>query len=102
MPSVAENSNGHNPGKKDKSGIITTEIAPFEGRPEVKAYPNPFSEKLRFEFVSPLSTRARIDIYDMTGRKIQTAFDAEIESNKRARSAKMRIGVRNTWKRTHS
>ncbi|MCX8485167.1 MAG: rRNA ((1402)-N(4))-methyltransferase RsmH [Bacteroidota bacterium] len=26
----------------------------------------------------------------------------EIERNKRARSAKMRIGVRNTWKRTHS
>lgn len=26
----------------------------------------------------------------------------EIEKNKRARSAKMRIGVRNTWKRTHS
>jgi 16S rRNA (cytosine1402-N4)-methyltransferase len=26
----------------------------------------------------------------------------EIETNKRARSAKMRIGVRNTWKRTHS
>lgn len=31
-----------------------------------------------------------------------TPDDAEIESNKRARSAKMRIGVRNTWKRTHS
>lgn len=28
--------------------------------------------------------------------------DQEIEKNKRARSAKMRIGVRNTWKRTHS
>jgi 16S rRNA (cytosine1402-N4)-methyltransferase len=31
-----------------------------------------------------------------------TPDKAEIESNKRARSAKMRIGVRNTWKRTHS
>lgn len=31
-----------------------------------------------------------------------TPDQAEIESNKRARSAKMRIGVRNTWKRTHS
>ena len=31
-----------------------------------------------------------------------TPDESEIESNKRARSAKMRIGVRNTWKRTHS
>ena len=31
-----------------------------------------------------------------------TPTDEEIEKNKRARSAKMRIGVRNTWKRTHS
>lgn len=31
-----------------------------------------------------------------------TPDDAEIERNKRARSAKMRIGVRNAWKKTHS
>ncbi len=67
--------------KNHKSGLIISEIAPFSENSEMRAYPNPFSEKLRFEFVSPLATHAQIDVYDMTGRKVQTIFDTEIESN---------------------
>ncbi|MCX6177692.1 MAG: 16S rRNA (cytosine(1402)-N(4))-methyltransferase RsmH, partial [Bacteroidetes bacterium] len=40
--------------------------------------------------------------FDNIANAAITPDEAEIESNKRARSAKMRIGVRNTWKRTHS
>lgn len=49
------------------------------------------------------------DLYGHIGKPFDNQPNAaitpdaeEIEKNKRARSAKMRIGVRNTWKRTHS
>jgi len=44
-------------------------------------YPNPFSEKALFEFVSPVAGQARIDIYDLNGRLVKTIFDQQIESN---------------------
>ncbi|HPE76291.1 MAG TPA: T9SS type A sorting domain-containing protein, partial [Draconibacterium sp.] len=47
---------------------------------DLKVYPNPFSEKLRFEFVSPESVNARIDLYDMTGRMVKTIFEAPVEA----------------------
>jgi 16S rRNA (cytosine1402-N4)-methyltransferase len=40
--------------------------------------------------------------FDSVPNAAITPDEEEIESNKRARSAKMRIGVRNTWKKTHS
>ncbi len=46
---------------------------------ELKVYPNPFSSVLKFEFESPNSTYARIDMYDATGRMIKTIFEQEIE-----------------------
>ena len=41
--------------------------------------PNSFTERVRFEFVSPESVDAQIDIYDMIGRKIATVFKGTIE-----------------------
>ena len=46
---------------------------------EFKVYPNPFSDKLQFEFSSPKTVHAKIDMYDMTGRMIQTIFNNTIE-----------------------
>jgi hypothetical protein len=57
-----------------KSAEIATAIAPEIEFANLKVYPNPFSEKLRFEFVSPESVNARIDLYDMTGRMVKTIF----------------------------
>jgi hypothetical protein len=54
---------------------ITTEL----GVADLKVYPNPFSEKLRFEFVSPESVNARIDLYDMTGRLVRNIFEQPVE-----------------------
>jgi hypothetical protein len=34
---------------------------------DLNVFPNPFTERLRIEFVSPEDVNARIDIYDMTG-----------------------------------
>jgi hypothetical protein len=62
-----------------KSAEIATAIAPEIEFANLKVYPNPFSEKLRFEFVSPESVNARIDLYDMTGRMVKTIFEQSIE-----------------------
>ena len=62
--------------------VVSTEIVSqkFEAG-DLKVYPNPFSDKLRFEFVSPESVNARIDLYDMTGRMVKTIFEQPIEGN---------------------
>jgi uncharacterized repeat protein (TIGR01451 family) len=65
--------------KRTKSGEIATGITPDVELADLKVYPNPFSEKLRFEFVSPESVNARIDLYDMTGRMVKTIFEQPIE-----------------------
>ena len=46
---------------------------------DLKVYPNPFSDRLRFGFVYPESVNARIDLYDMTGRMVKTIFEQPIE-----------------------
>jgi len=42
-------------------------------------YPNPFTDYVMFEFLSPNPAQAQIDIYDMTGRKVATIFESFIE-----------------------
>ena len=61
--------------------IVSSEIdVPQLETYDLKAYPNPFSERLRFEFVASESVNARIDLYDMTGRLVKTVFDQPVES----------------------
>jgi hypothetical protein len=62
-----------------KSAVIADQIEPVFEKADLKVYPNPFSEKLRFEFVSPESVSTRIDLYDMTGRLVETIFEQPIE-----------------------
>jgi len=62
-----------------KSAVITGDIEPVFEKAGLKVYPNPFSDRLRFEFVSPESVNARIDLYDMTGRMVKTIFEQPIE-----------------------
>ena len=64
---------------ENKSAEIATGIVPDIDFADLKVYPNPFSEKLRFEFVSPESVNARIDLYDMTGRMVKTIFEQPID-----------------------
>jgi hypothetical protein len=45
---------------------------------DLKVYPNPFNDRLRFEFISPESVNARIDLYDITGRMVKTIFEAPV------------------------
>ena len=46
----------------------------------LKVYPNPFKDQVRFEFVSPASVNAQLDIYDMLGRKVHTVFEGPVEA----------------------
>ncbi|MEN8118681.1 MAG: T9SS type A sorting domain-containing protein, partial [Bacteroidota bacterium] len=57
---------------------LTTDISEFE-LSELKVYPNPFREKIHFEFVSPVNVHAVLDIYNIAGQKIVTLFDQPIE-----------------------
>ena len=50
---------------------------------KVNVFPNPFTEKLFFEFTSPTATDARLEIFSITGAKIATLFDAPIEAGRR-------------------
>jgi len=63
----------------NKSAEIKTAVETDMNYVNLKVYPNPFSEMLRFEFVSPESVDARIDLYDMTGRRVKTIFEASVE-----------------------
>jgi predicted glutamine amidotransferase len=66
-----------------KSAEIATAIAPEIEHANLKVYPNPFSDRLRFEFDSPESVNARIDLYDMTGRLVKTIFEQPVEGGVR-------------------
>ena len=44
-------------------------------------YPNPFAEEVKFTIISPDETEARLEIFDMTGRKITTLYDGRIKPN---------------------
>jgi len=63
-----------------KSAEITTGVAPISTEPILKAYPNPFADKLTIEFSSTTDTQARLEIYSITGAKLQTIFDGQIKA----------------------
>ena len=48
---------------------------------ELKVYPNPFSDRLRFEFVATEDVNARIDMYDMSGRMVKTIFEQPVQAD---------------------
>lgn len=62
-----------------KAAEIATFILPEVEFADLKVYPNPFSERLRFEFVSPETVDARIELYDLTGRLVKTIFEQPVE-----------------------
>jgi hypothetical protein len=69
-------------GTNKKSAEIYTEIpiTPDIEFADLKVYPNPFSEKLNFEFVSPVDDHVRIQIFDVAGRMINTVFDNPVKA----------------------
>ena len=64
---------------KSAEAVTSTFDTPQMELDDLKVYPNPFSDRLRFEFSAPESVNARIDLYDMTGRMVKTIFEQAIE-----------------------
>ena len=48
----------------------------------VSAYPNPFTDKVRFSIVSPVSGKASLDVYNMMGQKIRTIYQGYLFAGK--------------------
>ncbi|MCK9411769.1 MAG: HYR domain-containing protein [Prolixibacteraceae bacterium] len=65
----------------NKSAKIEPVIESETKDPYLKVYPNPFNDRVRFEFVSPEDVNAQIDIYDVKGRLVETIFKSPVESN---------------------
>jgi hypothetical protein len=64
--------------KESKSAEILT---PSIIKVQQKVYPNPFTDRLFFEFVSSNDVYARIDLYDMNGRLVKTIFEQPVEAD---------------------
>ena len=48
----------------------------------VMAYPNPFKDHVSFEIVSDTSGKATLEIFNILGQRVNTAFDGYIEAGK--------------------
>ena len=57
-----------------KSAEIVSGVSAF-GQSDLKVYPNPFSEKVTFEFVSNVDAHATLEIDNILGQKVTTLMD---------------------------
>ena len=48
----------------------------------ITTYPNPFVDQLNFRFVSPVSGRATLEVYNLFGQKLQTVYDGLITAGR--------------------
>jgi len=70
----------HSPKFKSDFATSSRQIDEKDWLLDLNVFPNPFTERLKIEFVSPEDTNARIDIYDMTGRLVKTIFEQPVEA----------------------
>jgi hypothetical protein len=54
------------------AGRIAVPVAGMPNRLEVVAYPNPFSDQIRFSITSPQSGKGTLQLFDLKGSKIKT------------------------------
>jgi hypothetical protein len=68
----------------NKSAEIGSEVATAviptstSVEPTFKAYPNPFTEKLNVEFSAVKDTHATLEIYTMSGSRLEVLFDGPV------------------------
>jgi hypothetical protein len=49
-----------------------------QSKPLISAYPNPFNDQVRFVIQSPVSGKAKLEVFDMLGQKLKTVFDGSV------------------------
>jgi hypothetical protein len=63
-------------GSVTRTASVTSESTLAETT--VKAYPNPFSDKLKFVVTTPVAGRGNLEVYNMMGQKIKTVYQGFI------------------------
>ncbi|MCK3686181.1 T9SS type A sorting domain-containing protein, partial [Maribellus sp. YY47] len=63
---------------KNKKSVDT--VLPQTIESAMKVYPNPFSDQVNIEFVSPVSGHAVLEIHNITGQRVATLMDKYIEA----------------------
>jgi hypothetical protein len=58
---------------KFKSLTIGSEI-------KVQAYPNPYSKEINFQFVSPVSGQATMNLYNLSGQKLAVVYNGRVSN----------------------
>ncbi len=51
-----------------------------DGKPALKAYPNPFSTTINFQFTAPVKGKATLETYDLLGHKLAVVFDGNVDA----------------------
>src|SRR6266498_703843 len=62
---------------QQSSGISTQSLK--TELPKVLAAPNPFNDKIRFSFQSPVSGKGTLELYTLMGQKVKTVFEGFVQ-----------------------
>jgi len=62
---------------QQSSGISTQSLKTES--PKVLAAPNPFNDKIRFSFQSPVSGKGTLELYTLMGQKVKTVFEGFVQ-----------------------
>jgi hypothetical protein len=60
------------------SGTSGTTVEPTVNQLSVSTYPNPYTDKIRFEIKSPVSGQATLEVFNTLGQKMKTVFKGNI------------------------
>jgi hypothetical protein len=63
--------------------IVSNEVNTI-APPTVKAYPNPFNDRVRFVVNSPVAGDGSLEVYDLLGQKIKTIYQGHINKGDQA------------------
>ncbi|MGE5395255.1 MAG: hypothetical protein ACM3P1_10955, partial [Candidatus Saccharibacteria bacterium] len=72
----------HSNDSKTKLAQISPNATSSVFEPTLKAYPNPFTDRLNIEFSYATDTKGKLEIYSVTGAKLQTLFDGPVSGGK--------------------
>ncbi|HEU4902988.1 MAG TPA: T9SS type A sorting domain-containing protein [Flavisolibacter sp.] len=56
------------------------EVETVAGKLAVSAYPNPFTDRVRFTIQSPKAGRATLEVYNMLGQKLAVPFEGQLNA----------------------
>jgi hypothetical protein len=60
--------------------VISSKATSLNTDLQVQAFPNPFSNTVNFRFVSPVSGRAILEVFNTQGQRVGIAFDGKVDA----------------------